>query len=181
MNLRTLALAALIPAGLFLRHEYADAKMAASTSVQVTPDLAFSITHNSMHFRQDIIDWVQSGQSKGRFGSNSFYRSLGSAKVPAAMTLGGAAIGAGDWKLAVKIPGDDVKKYILEFKQETTVVDVALDMQGGNDSEDHLLLALTPRGGALSKDFELKVFYGDMKATVAGSFAATAAAPSAGK
>ncbi len=173
MNLRSLALAALAPAGLLFVHDfggnYDNARMAATTAVEIEAGKALTISHNAIHWRQDIYEGVKSGRTKQFFAPYAWYRKIALAKVPGPMQLGGKPIGAGDWTISIKVPGEDPTKFMLEWKQGEQAVDVALDMKGGNEVEDHLLLALTPRGGNESKDFELKVFYGDMRATVAGS------------
>jgi hypothetical protein len=175
MSLRCYALAALVPAGLFAAHDfggdYDKARLVATTSIEIDAGKVLSISDNAIHWRADLFEAVKSGSTKQYFGENAWLRKVGVAKVPAAMTLGGQPIGAGEWEVFAKVPGDDTSKFILEWKQGATTVDVPLSMKGGNDIEDHLLLALTPRGGAASKEFQLKVFYGDMKASVPGTFA----------
>ena len=66
----------------------------------------------------------------------------------------------------------DTSKFFLEWKKGDSAVDVPLAMTGGHEVEDHLILALTPRGGAGSKEFELKVGYGDQYGKIAGSISA---------
>lgn len=53
-----------------------------------------------------------------------------------------------------------------------TTLLAALAQTGGYDGEDHLLLSLTPRGGDGSKEFELKVEYGDLTGKISGSIGA---------
>jgi hypothetical protein len=174
MNLRMLALAAALPAGLLFAHDfggdYDKARLAATTSIEIDSGQLLSIAHNALHWRPDIYEGVKSGSTKRFFAPNAWYRRIAVAKVPAAMRLGGETIGAGEWAVSIKVPGDDTSKFLLEWKQGQTAIDVGLGMKGGNDVEDHLLIALTPRGGSQSKDFELKVFYGDMRGTIGGSF-----------
>ena len=178
MNLRALALAMLAPASLAFVHDFGGfdkGRMAATTTIEIESGKPLSISCNSPHWNSGVFDWVKSGQSKERFKPHAWYNKVALAKVPADMQLGGQAIAAGDWTIHAKVPADDTSKFVLEWKQGDKSIDVPLAMKGGNDVEDHLLLALTPRGAAGSKEFELKVFYGDMKATVAGSFGAAKA------
>jgi len=174
MNPRALALAALLPASFVFAHDFggsvSQARMAASTTIEIDPGKVLSIAHNALHWRADVLGRVKSGQSKQRYAPHSWYNKVAAAQVPAEMVLGGKAIVRGEWTVSVKIPGDDTSRFLLEWKQGDKIVDVPLDMQGGNDVEDHLLFALTPRGGADSKAFELKVYYGDLRAAVEGSF-----------
>jgi hypothetical protein len=187
VNLRSFALAALVPAGFLAVHDFGDydhAPMCSTTSIEIDPGKVLSISDNAIHWRADLFAAVKAGTTpKQFFGGNAWRRKVAVAKVPCAMTLGGQAIAEGEWTLFAKVPGDDTSKFFLEWDQGDKKVDVPLAMKGGNDPEDHLLLALTPRGVEKeSKNFELKVFYGDMKATVAGSFgAAQPATPPAKK
>jgi len=173
MNLRTLALAALLPAGLVVLHDfggnYDNARMAAKTSIEIDAGKPLEIQHNAIHWRSDLFDSVKSGKTKQFFAPDAWNRKIGTAKVPSDMQLGGKAIAAGEWTIAVKVPGDDTSKFFLSFKQGDKTVDVPVEMKGGNAVEDHLLLALTMRGGAESKDFQLKVGYGDMMGAIDGS------------
>ena len=174
MNFRILALAALLPASFVFAHDfdkdYDKARMAASTAVEITAGKSLSISHNAIHWRSNILEGVKNGSLKQFFGGNAWYRKIAVAKVPEAMQLGGQLIGAGDWNVSIKVPGDDTSKFLLEWKQGDKAVDVPIELKGGNEVEDHLYMALTPRGDNASKAFALKVGYGDLAGSISGTF-----------
>jgi hypothetical protein len=175
MFLRSILLAALVPAGFALFHDfpsYDTARNVATTSLELDEGKAISISSNAIHWRKDLYEGVKSGATVQFFKPNAWYRKIGAAKVGEDITLAGKAIAAGDWVLSIKVPGDDTSKFFIEWKKGETAVDVPLTMNAGHDVEDHLLLALTPRGGAGSKDFELKVGYGDLFGKIAGTIGA---------
>jgi len=172
MNLRALAVAALLPAAIALHDfggNYDAARMCTTTSIEIDAGKPLTITHNAIHWRKDLFDGVKSGATKQFFKPDSWNRKVGTAKVPSDMQLGGQLIAAGDWTVAVRVPGDDTSKFFLTFAQGDKKVDVPLELKPGNPEEDHLFLALTMRGGAQSKDFQLKVAYGDLAGAVTGS------------
>ena len=175
MNFRMLALAALLPASFVFAHDfgqdYDKARMAASTSIEIVPGKTLSIASNAIHWRKDLFDAVKSGGTKRFFGgTNAWLRKVGEAKVPEPMQLGGQLIAAGDWTVSIKVPADDTAKFLLEWKQGDKSIDVPLTMKGGGEVEDHLFLGLTPRGDNSSKAFALKVAYGDLSGSIAGTF-----------
>jgi hypothetical protein len=172
MSLRTILLAAVAPATLALFHDfpnYDTARNVSTTSLELDEGKAITIAGNAMHWRKDLYDMVKSGESRQYFDPYLWYRKFGVAKVGEPITLGGKAIDAGDWALSIKVPGDDASKFFIEWKKGETAIDVPLALTPGHDVEDHLLLSLTPRGGAGSKAFELKVEYGDLAGRIAGS------------
>ena len=183
MKLRTLALAALAPLCLAFVHDfgnnYDNARFCAVTSIEIDAGQTLSIANNAIHWRKDLFDMVKTGASVQFFKPDAWRRKIANAKVPAAMTLGGQAIGAGDWSVAIRVPADDTSKFFLSWTMGDKTVDVPLAMTGGHDAEDHLLMALTPRGiEKESKAFSLKVWYGDLAGSIAGSFDAAAASTS---
>ncbi len=177
MLLQKFLLAALIPAGFALFHDFGNdydkAPNVATTALELDAGKPISISSNAIHWREDLFGAVKSGGTKQYFNGMAWYRKIGAAKVGEDITLGGKAITAGDWTVSIKVPGDDTSKFFLEWKKGETAVDVPLELKGGHEVEDHLILALTPRGGAGSKDFELKVGYGDhygkIKGTIGGA------------
>jgi hypothetical protein len=175
MTQRSILLAALVPAGLALFHDFGNydtARNVATTSLELTEGKAISIASNAIHWRKDLFDMVKSGASAQFFKPYAWYRKIGVAKVGEEITLAGKAIAAGDWTLSIKVPGEDTAKFFIEWKKGETAIDVPLVMNAGHDVEDQLILALTPRGGAGSKEFELKVGYGDLYGKIAGSLGA---------
>lgn len=175
MFLRTLLLAALAPAALALFHDFGDyntARNVSTTSLELDEGKPIAIASNAIHWRKDLLEMIQSGQSVQYFKPYAWYRKIGVAKVGEAITLSGKSIDAGEWILSIKVPGEETSKFFIEWKKGDSAIDVPIALTGGHDVEDHLLLALTPRGGAGSKEFELKVGYGDLAGKIAGTIGA---------
>lgn len=175
MSLRTILFAVLAPATVALFHDFGNydtARNVSTTSLELDEGKPITIASNAIHWRKDLFDMVKTGASVQYFKPYAWYRKIGAAKIGEEITLGGKTIAAGEWTLSIKVPGEDTSKFFIEWKQGETAVDVPLTLTSAHDVEDHLILALTPRGGNGSKEFELKVGYGDQYGRIAGSIGA---------
>src|SRR5262249_37875115 len=114
MLLRKFLLAAAIPAGFALFHDFGNydtAPNVATTALELDAGKPISIASNAIHWREDLFNAVKAGGTVQYFKPNAWYRKIGAAKVGEDITLGGKAIAAGEWALSIKVPGDDTSKF----------------------------------------------------------------------
>lgn len=150
--------------------DYDKARYVASVSLELEEGKTLSLSHNAMHWRQEIFDSILSGATKQFFDPHCWNRKFGKASIPSNIKLGDKMIPAGEYGLYQYVPGDDPGKFYLSFRKGADLegaIDILLPLEELDAVEDHLILSLTPRGSEGLK-FDLRMFYGNRRGTVSG-------------